>query len=239
MANSQGKTAPIIVKRVKKGGHAGHHGGAWKIAYADFITAMMAFFLLMWLLGSTARGDLQGIAAYFQNPLKVAMQGGSGSGDSHSVIKGGGSQLAKDAGNRRRGDAEADRRNFNLEALRAQLRAEDERRMREIRQRIEKAVDARPALRALKNQLRMEITPDGLRVQIVDDQGRPMFDSGSARSMSFPPRLMIASAGGSFMPDRAKSSRCKPPAVVSPETPAFVICALIPRARRAASSRAG
>ncbi len=181
MANSQGKTAPIIVKRVKKGGHAGHHGGAWKIAYADFVTAMMAFFLLMWLLGSTARGDLQGIAAYFQNPLKVAMQGGSGSGDSHSVIKGGGSQLAKDAGNRRRGDAEADRRNFNLEALRAQLRAEDERRMREIRQRIEKAVDARPALRALKNQLRMEITPDGLRVQIVDDQGRPMFNSGSAR----------------------------------------------------------
>ena len=69
---------PIIVKRVKKGGH-GHHGGAWKIAFADFMTAMMAFFLLMWLLGSTSKGDLQGIAAYFNSPLKVAMNGGDGS----------------------------------------------------------------------------------------------------------------------------------------------------------------
>ena len=73
------KLQPIIIKRVKKGGHAAH-GGAWKIAYADFVTAMMAFFLLMWLLGSTAKGDLQGIAAYFASPLKVAMAGGDGAG---------------------------------------------------------------------------------------------------------------------------------------------------------------
>ena len=66
---------PIIIRRKKKKGHQ-HHGGQWKIAYADFVTAMMAFFLLMWLLGSTARGDLQGIAEYFQTPLKIAMQGG-------------------------------------------------------------------------------------------------------------------------------------------------------------------
>jgi chemotaxis protein MotB len=71
---------PIIIRRVKKRA-GGHHGGAWKIAYADFVTAMMAFFLLMWLLGSTARGDLQGIADYFKTPLQVAMSGGSGSGD--------------------------------------------------------------------------------------------------------------------------------------------------------------
>ena len=66
---------PIIIKRVKKGGHASH-GGAWKIAYADFVTAMMAFFLLMWLLGSTTEGDKQGIADYFASPLKVALMGG-------------------------------------------------------------------------------------------------------------------------------------------------------------------
>ncbi|RZJ14780.1 MAG: motility protein MotB, partial [Haliea sp.] len=58
--NAAGKLQPIIVKRVRKGGHVAHHGGAWKIAYADFVTAMMAFFLLMWLLGSTSQGDLQG-----------------------------------------------------------------------------------------------------------------------------------------------------------------------------------
>jgi chemotaxis protein MotB len=80
---------PIVIKRIKKGG-AAHHGGAWKIAYADFVTAMMAFFLLMWLLGSTANGDLKGIADYFQNPLKVSMSGGSGSGDATSILQGGG-----------------------------------------------------------------------------------------------------------------------------------------------------
>ena len=68
---SDDSTRPIIIKR-KKVVAGGAHGGAWKIAYADFVTAMMAFFLLMWLLGSTAKGDLQGIADYFQNPLKVA-----------------------------------------------------------------------------------------------------------------------------------------------------------------------
>ena len=70
---------PIVVKKIKKGG-GGAHGGAWKIAYADFVTAMMAFFLLMWLLGSTSQGDLKGIADYFNTPLKVALAGGSGSG---------------------------------------------------------------------------------------------------------------------------------------------------------------
>src|SRR5687767_15650113 len=86
---------PIIVRRRKKKGGGGHHGGAWKIAYADFVTAMMAFFLLMWLLGSTSKGDLNGIAEFFQTPLKVAMSGGSGSGDSSSVITGGGADLTR------------------------------------------------------------------------------------------------------------------------------------------------
>ena len=80
---------PIIVKRIKKGGH-GAHGGAWKIAYADFVTAMMAFFLLMWLLGSTAKGELSGISEFFKTPLKVALGGGSGAGDASSIVKGGG-----------------------------------------------------------------------------------------------------------------------------------------------------
>src|SRR5258708_20407857 len=91
MAGDSKKLQPIIVKRIKRAAH-GAHGGAWKIAYADFVTAMMAFFLLMWLLGSTTEGDKKGIADYFNSPLKVAMFGGSGSGDSSSVIKGGGTR---------------------------------------------------------------------------------------------------------------------------------------------------
>ena len=89
MAVNDKKSQIIIIKRIKKGGH-GSHGGAWKIAYADFVTAMMAFFLLMWLLGSTTKGELQGIADHFSSPLKVALSGGSGSGDSSSVVQGAG-----------------------------------------------------------------------------------------------------------------------------------------------------
>ena len=102
MAGDSKKLQPVIVKRVKKGGHA-KHGGAWKIAYADFVTAMMAFFLLMWLLGSTTKGDLQGIAEYFQTPLKVALSGGSGSGESSSVLKGGGQDFTRSVGEVKRG----------------------------------------------------------------------------------------------------------------------------------------
>lgn len=89
---------------MKKSAHA-PHGGAWKIAYADFVTAMMAFFLLMWLLGSTAKGELQGIAAYFSSPLKVSMAGGDGAGNSSSVIPGGGNDLAKVHGQVRRSES--------------------------------------------------------------------------------------------------------------------------------------
>lgn len=96
---------PIIVKRIKKGGH-GHHGGAWKIAYADFVTAMMAFFLLMWLLGSVSQGTLAGIAEFFRTPLKVALSGGEGAGDAQSVIKGGGTDLTRQAGQVKRGARE-------------------------------------------------------------------------------------------------------------------------------------
>ena len=190
MATAAGKLQPIIIKRVKKCGHAPHHSGAWKIAYADFVTAMMAFFLLMWLLGSTSKGDLQGIALFFQNPLKVSMAGGSGSGDSSSIIKGGGSVLTRVNGNVRNGETPAQQRSFNLQALRAEIQATDAQRMRELQARLEQAIAANPALAGLRNQLRFAITPDGLRVQIVDDKGRPMFDAGSARVKDYMRELL-------------------------------------------------
>ncbi len=203
MATAAGKLQPIIVKRVKKGGHAGHHGGAWKIAYADFVTAMMAFFLLMWLLGSTAQGDLQGIAEYFQSPLKVAMAGGSGSGDSSSIIKGGGPQLTRSNGNVKNGDVEAPKRTINLQALRAELQQEDKVRMLKVQERVEQAVQANPQLAALRQQMRMDVTPDGLRIQIVDEQGRPMFDTGSARVKDYM-RELLRSMGKLLNDDDAR-----------------------------------
>ena len=96
MSAAKGQAHPVIIVKKKKGGHGGHHGGAWKVAYADFVTAMMAFFLLMWLLGSTTEGDKKGIADFFQSPLKVAMFGGSGAGDASHLIKGGGAALTRE-----------------------------------------------------------------------------------------------------------------------------------------------
>jgi chemotaxis protein MotB len=179
MAATDKKIQPIIIKRVKKGGGHGHHGGAWKIAYADFVTAMMAFFLLMWLLGSTTKGDLQGIADHFNTPLKVALSGGSGSGDSSSVIKGGGEDLTRTVGQVKRGDVEQTHRNVNLQAMPADAqRAEAQ--AKRVKAKVEEAIERNPKLRELRAQVRMEVTTEGLRIQIVDDQNRPMFDSGAA-----------------------------------------------------------
>jgi len=173
------KLQPIIIKKVKKGGHAAH-GGAWKIAYADFVTAMMAFFLLMWLLGSTTDGDKKGIADYFASPLKVSMMGGSGSGDASSVVKGGGTDFSRTNGQVKNGDVTAPRRSLQLKALKAEQRRAEAARLEALKEKVENVLASNPKLAALKSQIRLEMTRDGLRIQIVDEQNRAMFDSGSA-----------------------------------------------------------
>jgi chemotaxis protein MotB len=177
MANEE--LRPIVVKRIKKVA-GGHHGGAWKIAYADFVTAMMAFFLLMWLLGSTAKGNLQGIAEYFQTPLKVAMAGGEGSGDSSSVIKGGGKDLSIRDGQTRKGEIEAVKKTYNLQAAEAALARADAERLKGLKEKIEAAIESNPTLKQFKKQLLLDITTEGLRIQIVDEKNRPMFASAKA-----------------------------------------------------------
>ncbi len=180
MPGDSKKLQPIIIKRVKRGGHAAH-GGAWKIAYADFVTAMMAFFLLMWLLGSTTEGDKKGIADFFNSPLKVSLLGGgSGSGDSSSVVKGGGTDLSRSSGQVKAGDIEASRKSVQLKALKADQRRAEIARLEALKKKVEDVLAANPKLAALKSQIRLEMTRDGLRIQIVDEHNRPMFDSGSA-----------------------------------------------------------
>jgi chemotaxis protein MotB len=170
---------PIVVKRVKKG-HGGGHGGAWKIAYADFVTAMMAFFLLMWLLGSTTKGDLEGIAQYFRTPLKVAMSGGSGSGDSASILQGGGKDLTRRNGQVKHGDVPADKKTYDLAAAKAALQREEAARLQALKSRIEITINTNPLLKKYKNQLLLDITSEGLRIQIVDEKNRPMFQLAKA-----------------------------------------------------------
>lgn len=176
---SDDASRPIVIKRIKKGGAAAH-GGAWKIAYADFVTAMMAFFLLMWLLGSTAKGDLEGIAEFFQNPMTVANRGGSGVGDASSIIMGGGKDLTRSSGQVKSGNTEADKKKMSMKAQRADFERRERESLEGLKQRIEKLIEDSPQLRQFKNQLLLDITSEGLRIQIVDEQNRPMFDLASA-----------------------------------------------------------
>ncbi|WP_255990415.1 flagellar motor protein MotB [Chitinolyticbacter albus] len=167
---------PIVVKRIKKSDH-GHHGGAWKIAYADFVTAMMAFFLLMWLLGSVSKGNLKGISDYFNNPLKIASQGGEGAGAAESLIKGGGKDLTEAEGQMQKGGADE-----------TEI-AHDRKRLSELKRKFEAIMNDKARdntkLKEFKSQLRLDMVAEGLRIQIVDTQNRPMFKSGSSELESY------------------------------------------------------
>lgn len=175
MASSEEERPIIVIKKIKKGGH-GHHGGAWKIAYADFVTAMMAFFLLMWLLGSTSEGDQKGISDYFNSPLKVALLGGSGTGTATSVINGGGQDLSRTSGQIKKGGNES----AWLESSSPSSLQAETARLEQLKGEIESLIDASELMKEFKNQIMLDLTPEGLRIQIVDVRNRPMFDAGSA-----------------------------------------------------------
>jgi len=135
---------PIIVIK-KKGGHGGHHGGAWKVAYADFVTAMMALFIVLWLLSSSA-DTKKAVAGYFQDPQGKSKQTGSDkSGDSENVTT-----IDKD----------------NVQKLKEQ---------------IEKAIAEQKNLEKLAKQIEITITPDGLRIELIEDKNGTFFQSGSAQ----------------------------------------------------------
>lgn len=172
---------PIVVKRVKKVA-GGHHGGAWKIALADFMTAMMAFFLLMWLLGTVSKGDLKGIADFFSTPLKVALAGGRGVGDATSIVQGGGTDLSRTEGQTSKSATESGLRSRpkDLKAAKAELERLENEKFRQLKAKIESAIDAHKVLRMFKNQILLDITSEGLRIQIVDEKNRPMFALASA-----------------------------------------------------------
>ena len=201
----------IVVKRHKRRSHA-HHGGAWKVAYADFVTAMMAFFLVMWLVTAVSKDQRAAIFDYFKNPsmepgksAKPApgQMGPGGASTSPINLHGGldsmrsqitpiheigAAQAAKpqtqetpkeDAANAR-ATSEEEKRKIEQLTLQAQREAEH-RNLESLMEELRKAVDKSQALEPYKDQLLLDITPDGVRIQIVDAQNRPMFDVGSAR----------------------------------------------------------
>jgi chemotaxis protein MotB len=161
----------IIIKRpvIAKA----HHGGAWKIAYADFMTAMMAFFLVMWLLGISTPKQLAGIAEQFKMPLKAAIAGGPASGNSSTVIPGGGADPTSAAGDVKQSETESD------------ADSNDNKSLGSLKQRLDNMIESSPVLKQFRPQLLIDITPEGLRIQIVDSSNRPMFDRSSAIVVSY------------------------------------------------------
>lgn len=178
--------APIIIRRKKKGGHGEHHGGMWKIAYADFVTAMMAFFLLMWLLSSASQADLGGIADYFNQPMKIAMAGGQSSGQSNSVIVGG-SELSIQKKQMRSG---AELEKIDRDA-RARMEVQEKKSLEGLKTKLEAMIFSTESLRPFKNQILLDLTDEGLRIQVVDAQNRPMFDVGKTALKDYSQTILI------------------------------------------------
>ncbi len=187
---------PIVIKKVKKGGGGGHHGGAWKVAYADFVTAMMAFFLLMWLINTTSPEQKRGIADYFA-PASVSqtMSGaggilggaalgkdGSKSAGSNDVLE----EMAPSSTNPNNGDAKegAKRQTPEEEAAAARMQAEQQREeamFASAAESLRQALQSMPELSELSKNIIIDETPEGLRIQLVDQEGRSMFNQGSSQ----------------------------------------------------------
>ncbi|WP_404472524.1 flagellar motor protein MotB [Vreelandella venusta] len=160
-----GDKRPIVIRR-KKVVHA-HHGGAWKIALADFMTALMALFLVMWILSVSSDETRQGVADYFSTPLITAMTGDRGG--STRVIPGGGPDPAHSDGERAQVDM----------SLQPRPSLQERRFFSDLQERIERAIELDPELRQLRNQMRFDLTREGLRIQLLDTEQRPMFQLGS------------------------------------------------------------
>ena len=224
----------IVIKKVKKGGHGGHHGGAWKVAYADFVTAMMAFFLLMWLLNATTEEQRLGIADYFAPSLVTGSQKGAEGvlgGNTITVdgplkndtspigitmalptadedwegetmgIKGG------DGGQDQRGNPETqkgpgqgpgaggeeiDISKLDRKAIDALVEQTEQARFEQAEEKIRQAIEEDPKLKAMADNLKIDLTPEGMRIQIVDKNKTSMFPSGSAHMYAHTQELIAS-----------------------------------------------
>ena len=174
------KAKPIIIKRVKKGGHD-FHGGSWKVAFADFATAMMAFFLLLWLIGNTSEDEKRAISGYFNDPSGIPERSGS----APSIIGEGGANTAvinMEAVQPETQEVEAEPSEDELAKLAEEKEIE---KLRILKEQLETMVENSETFSQFKEQVMIDITPSGLRIQIVDKDKRPMFDSGSAEPKAY------------------------------------------------------
>ncbi|MGU3416232.1 flagellar motor protein MotB [Enterobacteriaceae bacterium C34A] len=164
----------VVVRRKKHKSHSGAGHGSWKIAYADFMTAMMAFFLVMWLISISSPKELIQIAEYFRTPLATAVTGGSRISESESPIPGGGDDYTQ-----RQGEV---KKEPNIDELKKRM---EQSRLKKIRGELDQLIESDPKLKALRQYLKIDLVQEGLRIQIIDSQNRPMFKTGSAEVESY------------------------------------------------------
>jgi chemotaxis protein MotB len=166
----------IIIKKVRKGGHAGHHGGAWKVAYADFVTAMMAFFLVMWLVAQS-NAIKAAVAGYFKDPGVFDYEKSTG------MIPGGHqAPLNPDAPPQ-------------LRVTRNEVTAEEGRQaLEKTAKRVHTVLESMPEFKKLGKQIQMQVTPEGLRIELLEGAEATFFDSGSAKLKGDTERLLAAIA---------------------------------------------
>jgi chemotaxis protein MotB len=165
----------ILIKKIKAKGHAAHHGGAWKVAYADFVTAMMAFFLLMWLLGATDEDKRKGLADYFAPTLMESTT----SGGSNGLLRGrsieepdGIAPYAKRSGMIATAPFQA------ANGARAPALSDDGQ-LRKVESQLRKRMEQDPGLKDLLGQVRLSKSPEGLRIELIDKADYSMFVSGT------------------------------------------------------------
>ena len=186
---------PIIVIKRKKGG-GGHHGGAWKVAYADFVTAMMAFFMVMWLVASVSKEQRAAMFEYFKNPsmeqghsVKAAPGQAGPGGASTSVINLGGGLDAPKSADAKENDGLG--KPTSAEEAKKLAEAQEKKQLESLMEELREAIDKSQALEPFKDQLLLDITPEGLRIQIVDKLNRPMFDSGSSALKDYTTKILV------------------------------------------------
>jgi chemotaxis protein MotB len=206
MGESMAGDAPIIIKRIKKTDHGGHHGGAWKVAYADFVTAMMAFFLLMWLINTTTPEQKRGIADYFAAQSisqtssgsggvlggKVLGQPGARSGGVVSIYDKTSPPAPSDPAHAK--DKSQDSQTQSGEHLDQAMPSTQNGEFASAAESIRQAMQEMPDIAALSRQVIMDQTPEGLRIQLVDQDGRPMFQPGTAQLMPYAKETLAAIA---------------------------------------------
>jgi chemotaxis protein MotB len=200
MADEEVNEQPIIIKKIKKGG--GHHGGAWKVAYADFVTAMMAFFLLLWLLNVTTDEQKNAISNYFDptHPKVSDSQSGAGGVMGGLTMSPTGSMASMAQPVTTPPPSQIRPQNSQLttkknEEAKEKKRKEEEAEFKKAQRELKRKIENSPELKGLSQNLLIDMTPEGLRIQIIDREGEPMFPSGSAQMYQKTSDLLTAITG--------------------------------------------